>query len=133
MSGVGSFIWKISVALYLLASGAMALFGSMADQIFNAGGYINIAASVFNGNQIVIAIIAVISFCAGLFIILEMLGISIPIVDTLIFIIAIIFAVIAVLAIVAWLKAGFGWAALANISVILMILGSLIIASKRFG
>jgi len=132
MSGIGSFIWKISVALYLLASGALALFGSSFDQIAGGVGYIYMAAGVFNGSSVIITIVAVISFFAGLFIILEMLGISIPIVDTLIFIVAIIFAVIAVLAIISWLN-GFGWAGLAQIAIILMILGSLIIASKRFG
>jgi len=120
---MGNFIWKISVALYLLSNGVLGL-----DR---KGDYVKIF-DVFKANtDAFVVIAAVISIIAGVFVILEMLKISIPIVDLLILIIAVIWAIFAVLRIVSWFD-GFGWAGLAQISIYLMVLGSLVIASKKF-
>jgi len=120
---MGNFIWKISVALYLLANGVLGLNGK--------GDYVEIFG-VFKGDtKAFVAIAAVISVIAGIFVILEMLKISIPIVDLLILIIAVIWAIFAVLRIVSWFD-GFGWVGLAQIAIYLMVLGSLVIASKKF-
>jgi hypothetical protein len=64
-----------------------------------------------------------------------MLNISFSFLDTLIFIIAIIWAVYVVVNIVTWVTGGFDnfWFELQKFAVHTMVLASLLIASKRFG
>ena len=125
MSGVGSVLWKISVALYLVTNGVLGLTGKSGDfaKIFD----------IFGRNSgIFVTIAAVISLIAGIVVLLEMFNISIPKLDFCIFIIAIIWAVFFVIAVINWIGS-FSWEGLAQLAVYLMILASLIIASKRFG
>ena len=125
MSGIGSFLWKISVALYLITNGVLGLTkGGEFAKIFGIFG---------NNSGIFIVAAAVISLIAGIAVLLEMFNISVPIRDTLILIIAIIWAVFFVLAVINWIGGGFGWGGLATLAVYLMILSSLLIASKKFG
>jgi ABC-type branched-subunit amino acid transport system permease subunit len=128
-AGIGVFLWKISVALYLIANGVLGLgkkgdFKIMFDRMFN-----NETAGTF-------AVIAgVIALVAGIAIILEMLNIKLSFLDTLILIIAIIWVVYIVIEIFAWLTKGNDglWPTLQMLAVHLMVLASLLIASRKFG
>jgi hypothetical protein len=124
---LGSFLWKISVALYLIVNGIM---GIRAD---TGGDFYIIFNRVFKGDVKAFVIIAgVIALIAGIAILLEMLNVQIPHLDTLILIIAIIWAVYVVVEIFTWFKSGFNLDVLQKLAVHLMVLASLLIASKKF-
>jgi len=130
---LGIFLWKISVALYLIANGVLGLSKSLFNKgdfwvIFNRIGFKGDALSVF------VAIASVVALIAGIAIILEMLSLQISFLDVLIFIIAIIWAVYIVIEIIGWIT-GKGnenlWSTLQRLAVHLMVLANLLIASKR--
>jgi len=127
---LGGFLWKLSVALYLIVNGVMAL-----TQKVRSDFYI-MFHRMFNGNNpenfLVIAA-GIIALIAGIAILLEMFNIEISFFDTLIFIIAIIWGVYVIVEIITWLREGFNLPALQVLAVHLMVLSSLLIASKRFG
>ena len=125
MSGIGSFLWKISVALYLITNGVLGLG--------KGGEFANIFGIFGNNAGLFVIVAGVIALIAGIVILLEMFNISVPKLDICIFIIAIIWAVFFVLAVINWITSGFGWGGLATLAVYLMILASLFIASKKFG
>jgi hypothetical protein len=132
-NGVGSFVWKISVALYLIANGVLGLQkyrGSDFYIIFNRMGFGRDALSAFVMAASVIALVA--GFC----ILLEMLKVRISFLDTLLLIIAIIWLAYVAIEVVAWITKGKSentFSVLQMLAVHLMVLGSLLIASKKFG
>jgi len=121
---IGQLVWKIAVALYLLANGILG--------IGNNGDYREIFSVLGNDTKIFVIVAGVISLIAGVFILLELFNIKIDIVNTLIFIIAIIWAVFVVLRIISALGS-FNVEVLAQIAIYLMVLGSLLVASGKFG
>jgi hypothetical protein len=128
MKGIGSLLWKISVALYLIANGVLGLS--------KAGDFKIIFVDTMRWDSIFAVIAGIIALVAGIAILLEMFNVQLSFLDTLIFIIAIIWVVYIVIEIVAWLRNGsFGknlWGVLQMLAVHLMVLGSLLIASKKF-
>jgi len=130
MAGVGGVIWKIAVALYLMATGVLAVTKNALSDLNN------IFISVFSADVGILVVIAgVIAIVAGILILLEMFNIQVPILDTLILIIAIIWVVFIVFLVVYWIGAGFTpfWYTLQTLGVYIMVLGSLLVASKKFG
>jgi len=125
---LGSFLWKISVALYLIANGVLGLISSPNGDFSIIFGYI------FGKNSGVLVIIAsVIALVAGIAILLEMLNVQISFLDTLILIIAIIWAVYIIVEIVYMIKNRDDfWLSLQRLAVHIMVLSSLLIASKKF-
>jgi len=128
-SGLGIFIWKISVALYLIANGILGL------SKWPGGDFNTIFTRIGFGNSILVTIASVIALVAGIAILLEMLNIQLPYLDTLIFIVAIIWAVYIVVEIISWTRGSLGnfWHVLQMLAVHLMVLGSLLVASRKFG
>jgi len=127
MAGIVNFVWKISVALYLMATGILGISkGGNLNEIFGA---INLSGSIF------VVIAGVIALIAGVLLLLEMFNIKVPILDTLIFIVAIIWAVFIVLMLIQWIASGLGniWVTLQQLGIYVMVFASLLIASKRFG
>ena len=127
--GVGVFLWKIAVALYLIANGLLGLTVKGGDFriMFDRLGFKDV--SLF------IMVASVIALVAGILIVLEMLHVEISILDTLLFIIAIIWAIYVIVEIVSWFKEGIKnnfLYMLQMLGVHLMVLGSLLMASKRF-
>lgn len=124
--GLGIFIWKIAVGAYLLSIGVMGL-----DK---RGDLAGILRGIFRGDayNIFLMFAAVIALIAGVAVLLELFNVQISILDTLVLIIAIIWAVFIVLRIIGWIG-GFGWEGLRDISVHTMVLASLLIASRKFG
>jgi len=127
--GIGVFLWKISVALYLIANGVLGLFRN--------GGDFRIILTNTMGLPIIVAqIAAVIALVAGIALILEMLNIKVSFLDTLILIIAIIWAIYVIIGLVSWLTNTASmdfWLMLQRLGVHLMVLASLLIASRKFG
>ena len=125
---LGSFLWKISVALYLIANGVLGLF-------FKGGDFYIIFHKVFNvnANNPLVIIASVIALVAGIAVILEMLNVRVSFLDTLILIIAIIWAVYVIVEIVYMIQTkGDFWLSLQRLAVHIMVLASLLIASKKF-
>jgi hypothetical protein len=129
--GIGIFLWKISVALYLIANGFLGLSKTGGDfrVIFGRMGFGGDTLNLF------VTIASIIAFIAGIAIVLEMLGITLSFLDTLILIVAIVWAIYIVINIVTWLTGGFKelWYTLQMLAVHIMVLASLLIASKKFG
>jgi hypothetical protein len=130
IGGMGVFLWKISVALYLIANGILGIQTKGGDFkiIFQRIGFQGDALFFF---AMVISVIAVI---AGIAIILEMLNVKLSFMYTLIFIVAIIWVVYIVIEIVSWITSGFYefWKTWQTLAVHLMVFASLLIASKKF-
>lgn len=129
--GIGVFLWKISVALYLIANGFLGLSKKGGD-FFIIFQRMKFSGGLFDLLMIVCSIIA---FVAGIAILLEMFNISLSFLDTLILIVAIIWAVYVVIEIISWFTSGFKgfWGMLQMLAVHIMVLASLLIASKKFG
>jgi len=131
-NGLGIFIWKISVALYLIANGILGL------QKWSGGDFMVIFRRMnFTGNtlDIFVAIASVIAFIAGIALILEIFDIKISFLETLILIVAIIWAVYVTIEIISWITGGFKdfWYLLQMLAIHLMVLGSLLAATRKFG
>ncbi|GBU27892.1 hypothetical protein R84B8_01435 [Treponema sp. R8-4-B8] len=128
---LGSFLWKISVALYLIANGVLGLVGS------GRGDFSIIFGAIFGkGSGVLVTIASVIALIAGIAILLEMCNVQLSFLDSLILIIAIIWAVYVIVEIVAWITGKYRgstlWEILQRLAVHLMVLSSLLIASKKF-
>jgi uncharacterized membrane protein HdeD (DUF308 family) len=132
--GYGQLIWSISVALYLIANGVLGVTK-------NPNGDFHIIFSfIFNGSSfgnMVAMLVSVISLLAGILVLFELFKVKFSFLDELLFIVAIIWVVYIVIEIFYWLKNGrFGsdlWGTIQKLAVHLMVLGSLFIASKKFG
>jgi len=124
MSGFGNLIWRISVALYLLAVGVLGI---------QKGGHLaDIFGKIFNNNTaLLVQIAGVIALIAGVFLLLELFKIEIPILKTLVLILAIIWAIFIVLGIITGLGGNI-WELLQRIGVQVMVCVSLFIASGKF-
>jgi len=124
--GIGQMIWKISVALYLIVNGIMG--------IKDGGDFKIILKTILGGNPSTLALICgIIALIAGICIVLNMLKIEVSFLPTLVLIIAIIWVIYIVIEIIAFLKGGFTLGELQTLAVHLMVLGSLVIATGRFG
>jgi len=130
--GVGIFIWKISVALYLIANGVLGLSkwaGGDFMVMFTRMSFSGSALDIF------VRIAGLIALVAGIAIVLEMFNIKLSFLDTLIFIVAIIWAVYILIEIISWVThardIGNWWYVLQMLAVHLMVLANLLIASKK--
>ena len=127
--GIGIFLWKIAVALYLIANGVLGITKY-------SGGDFDIIFRRMNFPGIFVTIASVIALVAGILILLEMLNVKVSFLDTLILIIAIIWAVYVVIEIIGWITNGKSenlWHVLQMLAVHIMVLASLLIASRKFG
>ena len=128
--GLGQLLWKISVALYLIANGILGLN--------KRGDFKTIFDFVFKGSfsDMVVMIVSVIALLAGILVLFEMFRVKFSFLDELLFVVAIIWFVYVIIEIIYWLRSGVGnnlWDIIQKLAVHLMVLGSLLIASKRFG
>jgi hypothetical protein len=128
---VGVFLWQIAVGLYLIVNGILG--------IQSGGDFAIIYRTMFGrGDLTSILVLAtgIVALIAGIAVIIDIFGIEIGLINTLLFIVAIVWAVYIVLEIVSWIRGAFkGQSPLHVIqflAVHLMVLGSLLAASKRF-
>jgi len=83
-----------------------------------------------------VMIVSIIALLAGILVLFEMFKVKFSFLDELLFVVAIIWFVYIVIEIFYWLSSGLGnnlWDIIQKLAVHLMVLGSLLIASKRFG
>jgi hypothetical protein len=128
---LGFFLWQLSVALYLIANGVLG--------IDKGGDFAIIYRTVFGRGDLTtfLAIITgIIALVAGITLVLDLVQIKLSFLDLLTFIVFIVWAVYIVVECIHWYKTGaFGsdlWHTLQKLAVHLMVLGSLLTASKRF-
>jgi hypothetical protein len=139
--GIGVFLWKCSVALYLLANGVLGLNVNASGfaRFGNKGDFYIIFDRMFDGNIVktLTIVCSIIAIVAAVAIILEMLNVQLSFLDTLLLIIAIIWAAYVIINIVSFITKGGNnkewWDFLQRLGVHLMVLSSLLIASKKFG
>jgi hypothetical protein len=131
MKGIGIILWKISVALYLIANGVLGLTKNS-----GAGDFKIIFDRMGFTNNLFVICASVIALIAGIAILLEMFDVRLSFRDNLILIIAIIWAVYVVIEIVSWVTKGVGndgfWYVLQKLAVHLIVLASLLVASRKF-
>jgi len=131
--GVGIFLWKISVALYLIANGVLGLSRSFWN---NGDFWIIFDRMGFQGNALTlfVTIASVIALVAGIAILLKMFNVSLSFLDVLIFIIAIIWAVYVIIEVISWIthpRDNNIWSTLQMLAVHLMVLANLLIACGK--
>jgi hypothetical protein len=129
---IGSYLWQISVALYLFANGILG--------IQKGGDFAVIYRSFFGRGDLtsfLVLVTGIIALIAGIALLLELFEVKLGFLDVLILIIAIVWIVYIILEVVYWIqekqfqKEFFH--VLQMLAVHLMVLASLMIASKRFG
>jgi len=123
MAGIGTIIWKIGIALYLVAQGLMGIMRGGGR--FGGGDFVNLF-----GNNIFAVIAGIIALIAGVFILLEMFNVSLSFLPLLILILTIIWVVIVVFAVI-YLLRNFEIVRFAMVAVHMMIAGSLLSASRK--
>ena len=128
----GQLIWSISVALYLIVNGVLGFSQKGDFQI--------IPNVVFNGSKFGIfvgTLVSIIALLAGILVLFEHFKVKFNFLDELLFVVAIVWAVYIVIKIFYWFNGGdfkndlLG--TLQALAVYLMVLGSLLMASKKFG
>jgi len=126
--GIGIFLWKLAVALYLVANGVLGLIG-------NGGDFHVILTNTMRFPSIIATIIAVFSLVAGVLVLIEIFtSKTSTILDYIALGLAIIWAIYIIIGIVSWImgKSGLNiWEMLQRLGVHTMVLGSLLITAKK--
>jgi len=126
--GIGIFLWKLSVGLYLIANGVLGL-------IKKFSGDFDIILTKTMGFPVWVAqIVAVLALIAGIMVLIEMFGITIRSLDFIALVLAIIWAVFIIIGVVSWItKQGDMsiWHMLQRLAIHTMVLGSLLITAKK--
>jgi hypothetical protein len=129
---IGAFLWQIAVGLYLIANGILG--------IQKGGDFAIIYRAAFGRGDLttlLIVVTGVVALIAGIALIVELFGLELSFLDLLIFIIAIVWAVYFIIEIISWIR-GTAFKGDTTLHVIqflavhLMVLGSLLTASKKF-
>jgi len=130
--GIGIFLWKLAVAIYLVANGVLGLikhsnadFITIFNSMFGRGGLASTLA----------LIVSVLAFVGGILVLIEMFtSISSRALDYIALVLAIIWAIYIIIGIVSWLtnmKSSTIWEMLQRLGVHTMVLGSLLIIAKK--
>jgi len=127
--GIGSLILKIGVIVYLAVNGIFAFLGQGDFQIIFSR--LGISGTFLTVCVIVFGILALL---AALGTLLEMFGIKYKILNTLLFVVAIIWAVYIVVQIISWITHGFGdpLGYLQKFAVHTIVFATLLIESEKF-
>jgi len=96
--GIGIFLWKLAVGLYLIANGILGITSN------KSGDFDIILTQTMKFPSWVAMIIAVLALVAGVMVLIEMFGITIRSLDFIALVLAIIWAVYIVIGIVSFLK-----------------------------
>ena len=125
--GIGIFLWKIAVALYLIANGVLGLISKGGD--FHA-----ILTGTMNFPSIIATIIAVFALVAGILVVIEMFGLTFRSLDVIALVLAVIWAAYIIIGIVSWITKSNTmsiWEMLQRVAVHTMVLGSLLITARK--
>jgi len=125
--GIGIFLWKLAVALYLVANGILGILGR--------GDFHIILTSTMRFPSIIATLIAVIALVGGILVLIEMFTkITSRALDYIALILAIIWAVYIVIGIVSWITKTNSmsiWDMLQRLGVHTMVLGSLLVVARK--
>jgi len=124
--GIGVFLWKIAVALYLIANGVLGLIGK-------GGDFHIILTNTMKFPSIIATIVAVFALVAGILVLIEMFGQTFRILDYIALVLAIIWAIYIIIGIVSFIRGenvSF-WYMLQRLAVHTMVLGSLLITARK--
>ena len=125
--GIGIFLWKIAVALYLIANGVLGILGR--------GDFHIILTNTMRFPSIIATIIAVIALVGGILVLIEMFTkITSRALDYIALILAIIWAVYIIIGIVSWITKSNSmsiWDMLQRLAVHTMVLGSLLVVARK--
>jgi len=125
--GIGIFLWKIAVALYLVANGVLGLSGK--------GDFHIILTNTMKFPSIIATIVAVFALVAGILVLIEMFtSITSRSLDYIALVLAIIWAVYIIIGIVSYVtgKSGLNiWEMLQRLGVHTMVLGSLLVTARK--
>jgi len=127
--GLGVFLLKISVALYLIVNGVLGITKNP------RGDFSIIFGKLIKGDVSILVVLAsIVALVAGIALLLELFKVELPFLDTLLLIVAVIWAVYVLVEIIVWIKDGFGtpWEILQRLAVHFMVLASLLTATKKF-
>ena len=133
---IGGILLNFAVAIYLLATGILGLTGR---KFFPDGEIRRAVTSLFKGDfaEILIVILGIFAIAAGAFILIKFLGVSIPMTELLLIVLAIVWVVFIIMIDVVYplnhqRNANFvDW--LRSIGSHLMVLGGIMLATERFG
>jgi len=130
--GWGQLIWSISVALYLIANGVLGVTKNPRSD------FKIIFDFIFRGSfaEIVVMLVSIIALFAGILVMFELFKVKFSFLDEILFVVAIIWVVYVIIEVIFWVRGGVEyifWDIIQKLAVHLMVLGSLFIASKRFG
>lgn len=133
---IGLLLLNFSVALYLFATGILGLTGR---KFFPDGEIRRAVTSLFKGNiaEILIVVLAVLAIAAGVFILMKLFGIVIPVTELLLVILAIVWVVFILMIDIVYplnhsKSANFiDW--LRTFGSHVMALGGILLATERFG
>jgi len=132
--GICGFLGQLAAALYLIANGVLGLQGGRRG----AGVFSDILRRMgFSGDMLnfMLVILSIVALVAGIAILLEMFNIELPILSLVMLIVAIAWVVYIVITLFSWITGGFNnfFQELSMLAVNVMVLASLLTASKRFG
>jgi len=132
---IGGIMLSFAVALYLLATGILGLTGR---KFFPDGEIRRAVTSLFKGNfaETLIVILAVLAIAAGVFVLLKFFGMSIPITELLLVILAIVWVVFIIMIDIVYPLNGKGtnfvdW--MRSFASHLMVLAGITLSTERFG
>ena len=125
--GIGIFLWKLAVGLYLIANGVLGFIGK-------GGDFQVILTNTMKFPSIIATIVAVFALIAGILVIIEMFGMAFRLLDIIALVLAIIWAVYIIIGIISWIRdidsLSF-WGMLQRLGVHTMVLGYLLITAKK--
>ena len=133
MNRIGVILLNASVALYLIANGILGFNDKWGDK----GEFRTMSAAIFSGDLIgvVTIILSIFAIAAGIFLLLALFKIDVPITDTILLVFIIVWLIfIVIIDIIHPLQNKVKFLNyLVQLSAHLMVLGALITSTKRFG
>ena len=138
--GICGTIWQLAAALYLIANGVLGLQGGgggLAGLRGGSGVFFDILHRMgFRGDtlSLFLTILSIIAIVAGIAIVLDLFSVEVPFLNIVVLVVGIIWIIYIVITLISWIGDGFGnfFQELSMLAVNVMILASLLTASKRF-
>jgi len=131
--GLCGMLWQLAAALYLIANGVL---GLQQRGLRSGGVFHEILRNFFRGDNLnlFLVVLSVIALVAGIAILLDLFSVELPFLNMLTLVVAIVWAVYVVVTIISWLSDGGDFfQMLSTLAINVMVLASLLSASKRFG
>jgi len=130
--GICGFLWQVAAALYLIANGVLGLQGGSGG-VFHA----ILSRMGFRGDtlSLFLIVLSVVALVAGIAVLLDLFSVELPFLNMVVLVVAIVWVVYIVITLFSWITGGLGnfFQELVALAINVMVLASLLTASKRFG